>query len=91
MIKGTQWTKVVVWYDDEVSAEYDVKVAYEYDYITNHDPFYQQIHSHIEVIQWPQGVSERTKSLINYKLNDVLSEILQGDDVDEYEPSYEND
>lgn len=91
MIQGTQWTTVRAWHDEDDYTDYKVKVAYEYEFITNPDPFYQQIYSHIEVVEWPEGVTETAKKMINHRLNDVLTELLQEDDEDNYEPSFEND
>lgn len=91
MIKGTAWTTVRVWHDEDDSHDYHVKVEYEYEYITNHDPFYQEVRSHIEVIEWPEWINDTTKAMINHRLNDVLAELLESDDSDEYEQSYEND
>ena len=91
MIRGTQWTTVRVWHDDDEPTDYKVKVEYEYEYISNYDPFYQQLHSHIEVVEWPEGVNDVTKAMINHRLKDVLAELLEDDDLDEWEQSYEND
>jgi len=90
MIKGTQWTTVRVWHDDDEPSDYKVKVAYEYEYITNHDPFYQQIQSHIEVIEWPEGVTDNLRAMINHRLNDVLAELLEDDDPDESERDFDD-
>ena len=44
-----------------------------------------------EVIEWPEEISENTKAMINNKLGDVLSDLLEPDDQDEWEQSFEND
>ena len=91
MIQGTAWTKVNVSHDEDEATEYDIRVAYEYEYISHRDPYFQQVHSHIEVIEWPEGISENTKAMINNKLGDVLADLLEPDDQDEWEQSFEND
>lgn len=91
MIKGTAWADVQVWHDDDEPTEYRVKVAYEYEYISNDDPYYQEIYEKVEVIEWPEGINETTKKMINNKLGDVLADILENDDCEPYEISFEND
>ena len=85
MIKGTEWTMVKVWHDEDEPTEYKIKVQYEYEWITNNDPYYQELHTHIEVIEWPDGITESTKKMINNQLPNVLDDILSGIGEEDYD------
>ena len=88
MIRGYAWPIVKVWHDEDDCTEYRVKVEYEYEYISHRDPYYQEMRSHIEVIEWPEGITDVTKDMINHRLGDVLAELLEPDD--DYHDTWDN-
>lgn len=76
---------VKVWHDEDEPTEYKIKVEYGYEWITNNDPHYQELHTHIEVIEWPDGITESTKKMINNQLPNVLDDILSGIGEEDYD------
>lgn len=85
MKKGTEWRRVKVYDDEDNCQEYFVKLEYEYEGGYYEDGRYHDGYSRIEVLQYPEGISEETKKDINEVVQFMLEEILNDNDDDENE------
>lgn len=85
MINGTAWTEVKVWHDEDEPTIYRVLVQYEYEMGGWDEGYRVESHAEIEVIEYPEGISQQTKEMIDDKLSDVLDEILSDGNISEWD------
>lgn len=89
MIRGTQWTEVKVWHEEDEPTIYRIKVYYEHDYGHTDEGRYIAGDKTIEVLEYPDGATDELKKMIDYQLPDLLDDILSDTDNDDYDLDFE--
>lgn len=76
MIKKTEWLLVNVWHDEDEPTEYRVKVKWEFEGGHFEDHVYFDGFCNIEVLEYPENITEATKKMIVNQLWDKLDDIM---------------
>lgn len=90
MIKGTAWTEIKVWHDEDEPTIYRIKVYYEHDYGHTDEGRYIAGPKSIEVLEYPEGATDDIKKMIDYQLPDVLDSLLSDIDDDDYDMDFDD-
>ena len=85
MIKGTAWTLIDYWHEEDEPTQYRIKVAYQYTGGQYVDGRYMPGIRQIEVIEYPENASHALVQYIDDQLPEIMDEILQDDGNDEWD------
>lgn len=85
MTKGTKWTTFRIYKGDKLFYDYPVKVSYQYESRYDYDQHRYDIHSSIDMVEWPEHISSEDLESIKLQLTDMLDQILENDENDEWD------
>lgn len=88
MKQGTTWIKWALHDENDNFVWLTLKVAYEYEAGWFEDGVYNEKHQKIEVLEYPENITDEIKAKIDAELPDILDYLL--DDVDESERDFDN-
>lgn len=76
MKQGTDWILVNVWHDEDEPTEYRVKIKWQYEAGHYEDFVYFDGYRNIDVLEYPENITDNTRKMIDNQLWDELDEIL---------------
>ena len=85
MKKGTTWTEVKVWHDEDEPTIYRIKIQYEYERGGWMEEYRVEPHIEVDIIEYPEGITDQTKEMIRTNLSDIIDDIFSDGDVSEYD------